>query len=88
MMIADMNTLLLSWIISVVKNYNLLFGGLLGCAIGCGFLYSGLTRRPLKVNPFNPWNKPISVRAARIVYLPAAGLCFFFGVRDVVRALW
>ena len=88
-MIADVNTLFSNWIISSgVKNYNLLSGGLLGCAIGCGFLYYGLTRRPLRVNPFNPWNKPISVRAARFVYLPAAGLCFFFGLRDIVRALW
>jgi len=75
-MIADMNTLLLDWVVSGgVKNYNLLWGGLLGCAMGCGFFYSGLTRRPLRVNPFNPWNGPISVRAARLV-------------RDIVRALW
>jgi len=89
MMIADMNTLLLSGIVGGgMGNHNSLWGGLLWCAIGFGFLYSGLTQRPLKVNPFNPCNKPISVRTARIVYLPIAGLCFFFGVRDIVRALW
>jgi len=71
-----------------VKNGDLLWGGILGCAAGCGFLYYGLTRRPLKFNRFNPWDKPLSVRAARIVYLPMAGLCFFFGVRDILRALW
>ena len=85
----DMRMLLLNFVISSgVKNENVLWGGILACVVGCVFLRSGLTRRPLRFNPFNPWKKPLSVRAARIVYLPAAGLCFFFGVRDIVRALW
>ena len=70
-----------------LKSADQLWGGILGCLIGCGFLFYGLTRKPLRVNPFNPSQKPISVRTARIVYIPAAVLCFLFGLRDIIRAL-
>ena len=70
-----------------LKSANLPLGGILGCLIGCGFLFNGLTRKPLEFNPFNPWKKPLSVRTARIVYIPAAVLCFLFGLRDIIHAL-
>jgi len=84
-----MSALLLSFAInSGVKNGNQLFGGVVACVLGCFFLYDGLIRRPpLSFNPFNPWKKPLSVRSARIVFIPAAVLCFLFGLREIIRAL-
>ena len=62
-------------------------GGIAVCLFGLVFLYYGLTRRPLEFNPFNPWRKPLSVRAARLIYIPIAILCFLFGARDIILAL-
>jgi hypothetical protein len=50
------------------------------------FLAYGLTKGPLHFNEFNLIKKPMSVRTARLVYLPIGALFLFFGVRDLIRA--
>ncbi len=57
------------------------------CVIAAAFLAYGLTRKPLHLNEFNPVKKPVSVLAARLVYLPLGVLFLLFGIRDFVRAL-
>ncbi len=55
--------------------------------MGGVFLFYGLTREPLYFNRFNPWKKPLSVRAARVIYIPMALLFFYFALRSLLDAL-
>jgi len=56
------------------------------CMIAVVFLAYGLTKRPLHFNESNLIKKPMSVRTARLVYLPIGALFLFFGIRDLIRA--
>jgi hypothetical protein len=55
--------------------------------MGGVFLFYGLTREPFYFNRFNPRKKPLSVRAARVVYIPMALLFFYFALRSLLNAL-
>lgn len=57
------------------------------CVIAVGFLAYGLTRKPLPFNELNPVKKPISVLAARLIYLPPAAVILFFGIRDLIHIM-
>lgn len=57
------------------------------CFIGAVFLAYGLTKKPLEFNELNPIKKPVSVLAARIVFLPLGALFLFFGLRDLMRVI-
>ncbi len=64
-----------------------LLGSTVWCALGLMFLRWGLTKKPLQPNPYGHDHKPISVRTARFVYLPAAILSLFFGIRGFAH-IW
>jgi hypothetical protein len=68
-------------------NQGSLWSALFLFLIGLGFLYYGLTRRPLYFNRFNPWKKPLPVWAARLVYIPVALFFFYFALLNAVSAL-
>jgi hypothetical protein len=58
------------------------------CGIAAVFLAYGLTKTPLHFNEFNPVKKPMSVLTARLIYLPIGALFLFFGIRDLIHAMW
>jgi hypothetical protein len=56
-----------------------------GIAISLVFIAYGMTRRPLCFN--NWWPRPLSVRAARMVYLPIGLLFSCLSVRQLILML-
>lgn len=67
--------------------YQSLWAGMVGCLIGIGFLAYGFKRTPQYFNSLNPWQKPLPVWLARMLYLPIGVLCLFFGLCDLFHAL-
>ena len=64
-----------------------IWSGLLGCLMGVGFIAYGAKRTAHPFNPFNLWQKPLPVWAARVIYYPIGLVFVFLGIRDLIRIL-
>jgi hypothetical protein len=69
-------------------NTTSLGSGLVLLLIGCLLLRTGLTKTPVEFNPFNPWRKPLPVWATRLIHIPLALMFLYYGVRNLLGALW
>ena len=66
---------------------NGFWNGIVVIGMGAVFLAYGFTTKPLEFNSVNPRKRPLSVWAARLIYLPLGIVCVGFGIRDLVRVL-
>jgi hypothetical protein len=67
-----------------ITNTTLLWGGLLGAAIGSVFVYYGVGNKPAY---FWGSNKIMPMGARRFVYLPVGVLFLIFALRDIFNGV-
>jgi hypothetical protein len=51
------------------------------------FFHYGLTKYPLEFNDFMFRRKPLSVRAARLIYIPLGLYSIYWGIQGVMESL-